>query len=68
MICAAYGFLIFYITGSATAAQTAYPPFGLISISFIGISYYLIYIGLYSSALIVSQDTTLLRSIKNSVT
>ena len=68
MICAASGFLLFYITGSAIAAQAAYPPFGIISISFIGLSCYLIYIGLYSSALIVSQDTTLLHAIKNSVT
>jgi hypothetical protein len=68
IMCTAYGFLLFYITGSAIAAQAAYPPFGLISISFIGLSCYLIYTGLYSSALIVSQDTTLLRSIKNSVT
>ena len=68
MICASSGFLLFYITGSALAAQAAYPPFGLISISFIGLSCYLIYLGLYSSVLIVSQDATLLRSIKNSVT
>ena len=26
MIMAAYGFLLFYIAGSATAAQAAYPP------------------------------------------
>ena len=63
-----YGLLLIYITSFAIAARAAYPPFDLISISFIGISCYLIYIGLYSSALIVSQDTTLLRSIKNSVT
>jgi len=63
----AYGFLLFYITGSATAAQAAYPPFGLISVSLIGVSCYLIYSGLYSSAQIVSQDLILLRSIKKSV-
>jgi hypothetical protein len=64
----AYGFLLFYVTGSATAAQAAYPPYGLISISLIGMSCYLIYSGLYSAAQIVSQDLRLLRSIKESVT
>ena len=64
----AYGFLLFYITGSAHAAQAAYPPFGLISVSLIGLSCYLIYSGLYSSAQIVSQDIALLRQIKKSVT
>ena len=68
LILTAYGFLLFYITGSAVAAQVAYPPFGLISVSLIGLSCYLIYSGLYSSAQIVSQDTVLLKSIKNSIT
>lgn len=64
----AFGFLFFYITGSANATQAAYPPFGLLSISLIGFSCYLIYSGLYSSAQILSQDNTLLRSIRKSVT
>jgi hypothetical protein len=68
MILAAYGFLLFYIAGSATAAQAAYPPYGLASVSLIGLSCYLIYSGLYSSAAIVSQDSTLRQSIRRSVT
>jgi hypothetical protein len=67
MIIAAYGFLVFYIAGSAVAAQAAYPPFGLASVSIIGLSCYLIYAGLYSSAVIVSQDTGLRLSIRRSV-
>jgi hypothetical protein len=67
MIIAAYGLLVFYIAGSATAAQAAYPPYGLASVSFIGLSCYLIYTGLYSSAVIVSQDTGFRRSIRRSV-
>ena len=31
LILAAYGMLIFYIAGSATVSQAAYPPFGLVS-------------------------------------
>ena len=67
MIIAAYGFLLFYISGSAMASQAAYPPYGIVSISFIGISCYLIYTGLYSSAVTVSQDTTLRLSIRKSL-
>jgi hypothetical protein len=68
MIIAAYGLLVFYIAGSAIAAQAAYPPYGLASVSFIGLSCYLIYTGLYSSAVIVSQDSGLRQSIRRSVT
>lgn len=68
LMLAAFGFLFFYITGSANATQAAYPPFGVLSISLIGFSCYLIYSGLYSAAQTVSQDNALLRSIRKSVT
>src|ERR687895_239834 len=67
MIIAAYGLLLFYVAGSATATQAAYPPFGLASVSFTGLSCYLIYTGLYSSAISVSQDLALRQSIRESV-
>ena len=67
MIIAAYGFLLFYIAGSAFVSQAAYPPYGLISVSITGLSCYLIYNGLYFSAISVSQDMTLRQSIRKSV-
>jgi hypothetical protein len=67
MIIAAYGFVLFYITGSSWTSQAAYPPYGLISVSFTGLSCYLIYNGLYFSAVSISQDMTLRQSIKKSV-
>ena len=67
MIIAAYGFLLFYIAGSATVFQASYPPYGLVSVSFTGLSCYLIYNGLYFSAISVSQDITLRQSIRKSV-
>ncbi|MGA9218414.1 MAG: hypothetical protein WBZ50_07230 [Nitrososphaeraceae archaeon] len=67
MIIAAYGFILFYIAGSAFVSQAAYPPYGLISVSFTGLSCYLIYNGLYFAAISVSQDMTLRQSIRKSV-
>ena len=66
MIIAAYGLLLFYVAGSAAVSQAAYAPFGLASVSFTGLSCYLIYTGLYSSAISVSQDVGLRQSIRKS--
>lgn len=67
MIIAVYGSVLFYIAGSAWTAQAAHPPYGLISVSFTGLSCYLIYNGLYFSAVSISQDMALRQSIKKSV-
>jgi hypothetical protein len=68
MTIAAYGMVLFYVTLQAQVSQVAYPPFGLVSTACVGLSTYLIYIGLYSSAVIVSQDLALRKSIRKSVT
>ena len=44
-----------------------FPPFGLLSASFMGLSSYLIFVGIYSSAISVSQDSRLRASIRKSV-
>ena len=67
MIIAAYGFVLFYVTSITIASQAAYPPYGLASVSFTGLSCYLIYNGLYFSAISVSQNTALRQSIRKSV-
>ena len=36
-----------------------FPPFGLLSASFMGLSSYLVFFGIYSSAISVSQDSKL---------
>ena len=46
--------------------STPYPPFGLASISAVGLSSYLILVGLYYSAISVSEDTKLRRTIRES--
>lgn len=67
MMLAAYGYILYMICGSAVVTQLAYPPYGLASVGFIGISYYLIYVGLYSAAVSVSQDYRVRESIRNEV-
>jgi hypothetical protein len=44
-----------------------FPPFGLLSASFMGLSSYLVFFGIYSSAVSVSQDSKLRASIRKSV-
>jgi hypothetical protein len=66
MMIAAYGFLLFYVVGGGTASQAAYPPIGLGSVSVVGLASYMIYTGLYSSAISVSQDLELRQSIRKS--
>ena len=44
-----------------------FPPFGLLSASFMGLASYLIFFGIYSSAISVSQDSKLRASIRKSV-
>ena len=68
MTIAGYGMVLFYVTLQAQVSQAAYPPFGLVSTACVGLSTYLIYVGLYSSAVIVSQDLALRQSIRKSLT
>jgi hypothetical protein len=68
MAIAACGTVLLYVTLQAQVSQAAYPPFGLVSTACAGLSTYLIYVGLYSSAVTVSQDLALRQSISKSVT
>jgi hypothetical protein len=61
------GLIIFFISGTATLIQAAYPPFGAPSIAFLGIASYFIFVGLYKSALSVSHDYALLKAIERSI-
>jgi hypothetical protein len=65
MITTAYGFILFYVTNSASVTVSPYPPFGLISLSFLPLATYLILIGIYSSAFSLSQNVSLRASIRN---
>jgi hypothetical protein len=60
-IISASGLILFFVAGSATVYQTPYPPFGLATISLIGLSSYLVLLGIYSLAISVSEDERLRR-------
>ena len=68
MIISAYGLLLLFISNQATVlVNSSYPPFGLITISFVGLSSYLMLVGVYSSAVSVAQDIKLRQYIRKSV-
>jgi hypothetical protein len=55
-----------YYLDQNTVAQPTYPPFGVIAASFVGLSGYMTFLGLYSSAICVSQDVKLRQIIRKS--
>jgi hypothetical protein len=66
MIITAWGFILYFNCGQATVLQAGYPPYGLASVSFVGLSSFLILTGLYQSAISVAQDAKLRKSIQTS--
>jgi hypothetical protein len=68
MITTACGFVLFYITNSASVTVSPFPPYGLAALSFLPLSTFLILIGIYCSALMLSQNISLRNSIRNMAT
>jgi hypothetical protein len=65
MIISAFGLILLFVSNQAVVLVTVpYPPFGLATISFLGLSSYLILVGVYASAISVSGDTELRKSIR----
>jgi ABC-type multidrug transport system fused ATPase/permease subunit len=66
MIISAYGLVLLFISKQAVLLVIIiYPPFGLVTVSFMGLSSYLLLLGVYSSAISVSEDSKLRQSIRN---
>jgi hypothetical protein len=61
---AACGLVLLAVSGSASVAHAPYPPFGLVTVSFVGASSFLILAGLYSSVISISEDTKLRQIIR----
>ena len=65
----AYGLVIFFASNQAIILTYGiYPPFGLITISFLGAGAYLLFVGIYSSSISVAQDISLNKMLKQQVT
>ena len=68
LIRSAYGFILLFVSNQAIILITTnYPPFGISTVTFMPIASYLVFSGIHSIAVSVSQDITLRKSIKNSV-
>jgi hypothetical protein len=67
MLLTGFGFMLFFNTTSATVLQAAYPPFGLPNVSFVGLAAYLIFFGLYHSALSIAHDVKLRQLVRDSL-
>jgi signal transduction histidine kinase len=66
IIISAYGFALLFIVNVASLTPTPYPPFALAGVSTIGLSAYLIYVGIYSAAVSMSGDINLRQTIRKS--
>jgi hypothetical protein len=65
MIISGFGvFLIFSADQAATLALAPYPPFGLVTISILSIGAYMMLLGIYNSASLVSVNKELRKSIR----
>jgi signal transduction histidine kinase len=66
MIIAGSGFALFELAFIGSVMLASYPPLGLASVSFVGLSSYLILMGIYSSAISISEDAKLRQTIRKS--
>jgi hypothetical protein len=68
MVMSGYGIVLFFVSNQAIILNSApYPPFGLSTISFMGLASYLLLVGIYSSAISVAQDISLRKSIRRNL-
>jgi hypothetical protein len=56
--------LLFASNQTTGLALTPLPPFGIITAAFFGLSAYLLFIGLYSTAVSVSHDLALRKQVR----
>jgi hypothetical protein len=66
MIIAGLGFMMFSNTSISAVFQTPYPPYGIVSLSALPLSMFMIVVGLSYSAISVAQDQTLRQIVRKS--
>ncbi len=59
------GLLLYFISDQSTIEQHAYPPYGMISLVFLGYSAYLIFVGILSSAISLSRNIEVRKLVHN---
>jgi len=65
MVMSAYSLVLLFASNQAILlVDSPYPPFGLVTTSFMGLASYLVMVGIYSSAICLSQDSTLRQHIR----
>jgi hypothetical protein len=65
MMISAYGIMLIFSSNQASAlVLVPYPPFGLITVSFFGLASYLLFMGIYTSAISVAADSNIRKSIR----
>jgi hypothetical protein len=61
-----YGVIMFFTSATATVIHAPFPAFGIVAISLVGFSSYLLVYGLYCTAISISQDVDLRKRIRKS--
>jgi hypothetical protein len=65
MMISAYGVSLLFTANQPLGLILApYPPFGLVTICFMGLASFLFYLGIYSASVSVSEDSKLRQSIR----
>ena len=65
MMISAYGVSLLFTANQPLGLVFApYPPFGLVTICFMGLASYLFHLGIYSASISVSEDSKLRQSIR----
>ena len=64
----AYGLILLFVTNQAIVLlNTLFPPLGLMTACFVGLSSFLLLVGTYSPAVSVSNDVKIRKAIRNSI-
>jgi hypothetical protein len=67
LIISAYGMILMFSANQPVGLTLIpYPPFGLVTICFLGLASYLVFIGIYSTSMSVALDTKLRNMIRKS--
>ena len=65
MLISAFGMMLLFTANQPTfLVLVPYPPFGLVTVSFMGLASYLLYLGIYSASISVSEDSKLRQPIR----